>query len=217
MRFDCDFDAAIFDMDGTLLDTMPYWRFTTLEFLLAHQLPIRDDALLRMYGTSSRKLLMEIAQRENVEMDRVAMIHEIEGYMHRHYLYDAHLKTPSVPAFLRHLRDHGVRMCVATGSPREYARDGLERLGILEYFDFVTDNYEGPFTKDQPEYFHWLMDRLGVAADRCWVFEDAVYAMRAAKAAGIRVCAIEDDTQASDRDAIRALADQYILDYDELM
>ena len=60
MRFDFDLDAAIFDNDGTLLDTMPYWRFTTLEFLLAHQLPIETEMLSRMYLTSSRKLLTEI-------------------------------------------------------------------------------------------------------------------------------------------------------------
>ena len=54
-----DFEAAIFDMDGTLLNTMPYWRYTSLEYLLAHQLPVREDILLRMYATSSRRLLAE--------------------------------------------------------------------------------------------------------------------------------------------------------------
>jgi len=217
LKWNYDLDAAIFDMDGTLLDTMPYWRYTSLEYLLAHQLPVTADVLARMYSTSSRRLLMEYGERLGVEIDRAAMIAELEGYMNRHYLYDAHFKTPSVPAFLDRLKAAGVKMCVATGSPREYARNGLGRLGILDRFEFVTDNYEGAFTKNQPEYFEAVAERLGVRPERCWVFEDALYAMRTAKASGLRVCAIEDGAQIADREGIMEIADAYIRDYSELM
>ena len=215
--FNYDFDAAIFDMDGTLLDTMPYWRYTTLEFMLHHQLPVSDELLTRMYKTSSRRLVMQISDQNGLNLDRQAVVAEMEGYMNRHYLYDANLKCPSVPAFLEKLKRQGVRMCVATGSPREYARNGLRRLGLLDYFDFVTDNYEGPLTKDRPGYFDALLARLGTTRERCWVFEDALYAMESAKASGLRVCAIEDDAQLADREGIKALADVYIRDYAELM
>ncbi|MBQ8963878.1 MAG: HAD family phosphatase [Clostridia bacterium] len=215
--FNYDFDAAIFDMDGTLLDTMPYWRYTTLEFMLHHQLPVSDELLTRMYKTSSRRLVMQVSDQNGLNLDRRAVITEMEGYMNRHYLYDANLKCPSVPAFLERLKRQGVRMCVATGSPRAYARNGLRRLGLLDYFDFVTDNYEGALTKDKPGYFDALLDRLRVSRERCWVFEDALYAMESAKASGLRVCAIEDDAQLADREGIRALADVYIRDYAELM
>ena len=215
MKF--DFDAAIFDMDGTLLDTMPYWRYTSLEYLLAHQLPVTQEVLSRMYATSSRKLLMEYGAQLGLSIDRAEMIRELEAFMNRHYLYDAHYKKPSVPAFLKALRDNGVRMCVATGAPREYAGNGLRRLGLIDCFEFVTDNYEGRLTKDKPGYFDDLLARLGVSADRCWVFEDALYAMKSAKASGLRVCAIEDDAQIADREEIRRLADVYIRDYTELM
>ena len=136
-----DFDAAIFDMDGTLLDTMRYWRYTSLEYLLAHQLPVRSEDLMRMEWTSSRALVKEIAEREGFDIGSwQTMVGELEEFMNRHYLHDAK-RRENVPELLEKLRDMGKPMCVATGAPRQYARNGLSRLGILKYFEFVTDCY----------------------------------------------------------------------------
>ena len=215
MKF--DFEAAIFDMDGTLLDSQRYWRYTSLEYLLAHGIPARPEYLLRMNGTSSRKLLMEIAEAEGIAIDRDAMVHEIEAYMDRHYIHDAPLKTPAVPAFLERLRREGIRMCIATVSPCDSLREGLRRVGILDYFEFIFNEKGGRNAKDDPGYFSRVLDRLGVPAERCWVFEDALNAVRSAKSLGLRVCAIEEETQIANRDQIEALADLYIRDYAELL
>lgn len=212
-----DFDAAIFDMDGTLLDTMRYWRYTSLEYLLAHQLPVRPEDLARMEWTSSRALVKEIAEREGFDMGSwQTMVGELEEFMNRHYLHDAK-RRENVPELLEKLRGMGKPMCVATGAPRQYARNGLSRLGILKYFEFVTDCYEFGMNKSQPEYFEEVARRLGTKPERCAVFEDALYAMKSAKTAGCRVVAIEDSTARLQRDEIRAIADRYILNYSELL
>ena len=212
-----DFDAAIFDMDGTLLDTMRYWRYTSLEYLLAHQLPVRPEDLARMEWTSSRALVKEIAEREGFDMGSwQTMVGELEEFMNRHYLHDAK-RRENVPELLEKLRGMGKPVCVATGAPRQYARNGLSRLGILKYFEFVTDCYEFGMDKSQPEYFEEVARRLGTKSERCVVFEDALYAMKSAKTAGCRVVAIEDSTARLQRDEIRAIADRYILNYSELL
>ena len=212
-----DFDAAIFDMDGTLLDTMRYWRYTSLEYLLAHQLPVRPEDLTRMEWTSSRALVKEIAEREGFDIGSwQTMVGELEDFMNRHYLHDAK-RRENVPELLAKLRGMGKPRGVATGSPRQYARNGLSRLGILKYFEFVTDCYEFGMDKSQPEYFEEVARRLGTKPERCAVFEDALYAMKSAKAAGCRVVAIEDSTARLQRDEIRAIADRYIQNYSELL
>lgn len=212
-----DFDAAIFDMDGTLLDTMRYWRYTSLEYLLAHQLPVRPEDLARMEWTSSRALVKEIAEREGFDMGSwQTMVGELEEFMNRHYLHDAK-RRENVPELLEKLRGMGKPVCVATGAPRQYARNGLSRLGILKYFEFVTDCYEFGMDKSQPEYFEEVARRLGTKPERCVVFEDALYAMKSAKTAGCRVVAVEDSTARLQRDEIRAIADRYILNYSELL
>lgn len=212
-----DFDAAIFDMDGTLLDTMRYWRYTSLEYLLAHQLPVRPEDLARMEWTSSRALVKESAEREGFDMGSwQTMVGELEEFMNRHYLHDAK-RRENVPELLEKLRGMGKPMCVATGAPRQYARNGLSRLGILKYFEFVTDCYEFGMDKSQPEYFEEVARRLGTKSERCVVFEDALYAMKSAKTAGCRVVAIEDSTARLQCDEIRAIADRYILNYSELL
>ncbi len=212
-----DFDAAIFDMDGTLLDTMRYWRYTSLEYLLAHQLPVRPEDLARMEWTSSRALVKKIAEREGFDMGSwQTMVGELEEFMNRHYLHDAK-RRENVPELLERLRGMGKPMCVATGAPRQYARNGLSRLGILKYFEFVTDCYEFGMDKSQPEYFEEVARRLGTKPEKCVVFEDALYAMKSAKTAGCRVVAIEDSTARLQRDEIRAIADRYILNYSELL
>ncbi len=212
-----DFDAAIFDMDGTLLDTMRYWRYTSLEYLLAHQLPVRPEDLARMEWTSSRALVKEIAEREGFDMGSwQTMVGELEEFMNRHYLHDAK-RRENVPELLEKLRGMGKPMCVATGAPRECARNGLSRLGILKYFEFVTDCYEFGMDKSQPEYFEEVARRLGTKPEKCVVFEDALYAMKSAKTAGCRVVAIEDSTARLQRDEIRTIADRYILNYSELL
>ena len=210
------FDAAMFDVDGTILCTMPYWRLTTLEFLLGRGV-IPDEADLgRMFYMSGRKLVAELIEKYGIDCSLDDVYHATEGYMLRHYREDA-VPKPGLEAYLEKLGARGVRMCVGTASLKEFIAETLERLGLDGHFAFITDNRERGMEKSDPEFFRRVAARLGVDVRRMCVFEDALYAIRGAKEAGCPVIAILDSTQEAHWDEIRALADHAIADYRELL
>lgn len=210
------FEYAIFDMDGTLLDSMPYWRYVSLEYLILHKQPVPNELLVRMYHTPAMKLLTEYSEQHALGWPRERIFAEIEELMNRHYLLDVRPKGSS-PAYLSYLKEKGIRMCVATTTSRLYAANALRRQGMDTYFSLIMDDATAPCSKKHAEYFRWLAQQLGTTPDRCVVFEDAYYSMCAAKEAGMRVVAIEDGSQEPDRAQIRALADEYIQDYTQIM
>lgn len=217
MKLNFDFDAAIFDMDGTLLDSMLYWRYATLEYLLRYRIPFGNEDLLNMRDIATVRHIREIARREGFDYGTdEALLAEVEQIMIRHYREDT-LPKDGVGEFLGTMRQKNVPLCVATASPSEGARIGLERAGIAQYFDFIMDRRDIGCSKGDPQAFVNIAARLGTTPDRCVVFEDAFYAVRGAKEAGCRVVAIEDSTSALKREEIKALADVYVACYSELM
>ena len=211
-----EFDAALFDLDGTLLSTMRYWRLTTLEYLLAHDVIPDQEDLGRLFYMSGRKLLAELIEKYGLLCDWEKVSRATEGYMLRHYRLDAQPK-PGAAAYLEALARRGVRMCVGTASLREFVAEALERLELARHFDFITDNRELGLEKSDPEFFRRVAARLGVRVERMCVFEDALYAIRGAKEAGCPVIAILDPTQIHHRDEILQLADCAVEDYRGLM
>lgn len=210
------FKAAMFDMDGTLLRTMRYWRLTTLEFLFSMGIFPTDAEMARVITTSSRRLCQEILEKRGISMTREEILCKLESYMHRHYLNDATAK-PRVAEYLQKLKDKGIPMCIGTAAPRQFAIDALTRLGLIDYFDFVADGYQYGINKTSPDFFHLMAEKMGVAAKDMCVFEDALYSIRSAKEAGCSVVGIEDVTAAPDRDEIIRLSDIYIKEYEELL
>ncbi len=214
MKF--EFKGAIFDMDGTLLDSMRYWRLGAIEYLLAHQLPVPEEIYPTLFYKSTMRHLKQALEGMGLPFDGATIWQEVCGRMRKHYLEDIGPK-PFVREYLEMLREKGVRMCVATASPKDYACAALARHGLHGYFEFITDENGMGTTKKDEAFFHRLASRLGVPMADCVMFEDALYSIRTAKNAGIRVCAIEDESMRLDREEIVGLADRYMSGYAQLL
>lgn len=199
--------GAIFDMDGTLLDTMSAWATVGRDFMRAKGKtppPDVDERMLRMSLTEGAEYLRSLGIDESPAQIRAALNRFVDGF----YQNDAPLK-PGVKEFLGALRAAGVRMCVATASDRAQAEAAFARLGVLSYFDRILTCTELGTTKAEPGIFDAARAAMGTPRAQTWVFEDARHAAETARRAGYPVCAVFDASE-PDRAGLTAASDVYL-------
>ncbi len=213
------YKAAIFDMDGTILDSMYYWRLSSLEYILAHKLPLNDELLSGIFKRGAGmtvKMSYELAGKSTYEKDLPEISKKLVGYVHSHYQSDVHPK-PYAIAFLEKLKSEGVRCCVATATDKKYASEALKVHGMDKYFEFIFDESDAGCNKSHIRFFEKVVEKLGCDKADCVMFEDAVYSIKTAKKFGMRVVGIEDSYTVEGPEAVKSLVDQYIVDYSELL
>ena len=203
---------AIFDMDGTLTDSMHFWCDLGAEYLCAKG-KVPDARLKWMIQT----MTMEETAQHFIDTFGIpgppeAIIGEMEEMMAVHYRRDVPLK-PGLEAYLDHLAARGVRMYVATATAAPLACGCLERLGALGRFEGLISCESLGVSKTRPDIYLEAARRLGAAPGDCAVYEDALYAARTAKAAGFYTVGVYEASLASDWPALSALAHETITDW----
>lgn len=210
------FSGAIFDMDGTLTDSMPLWQNTGERFLAARGLTLPDGAMEDLKPLSMVQTARYLRERFSLPDTEQAIMDELNSLVEKGYCETAPVKRDILP-FLEKLRKAGVAMCVATATDRYLAEAILRRTGIWDCFQFLLTCTELGAGKDNPAVFERALEKLGTAKDDTIVFEDALHAVQTAKSAGFRVVAIQDDSCREDAAEIRKTADRYIYQYEEVI
>ena len=132
------------------------------------------------------------------------------------YKYEVKEK-PGCTCFLEYLKSRGIKMGIATSNNRSMVDAVLNSLNMKDYFEVITTSDEVKKGKPAPDVYLRTAELLGVEPEKCLVFEDVVAGVIAGKAAGMKVCAIEDDFSKDVRERKKELADYYIDDYRELL
>lgn len=198
--------AAVFDMDGTLTDSMSAW--TGLYEILFDRLGLKtpSDFLMKVNHLPMQRRMDVIVELYSVDIDPVAVYEWWYEQIYDYYLNVFKVKPYTLDA-LNALKKAGVRMAVATASDKRLV-DAFVRGNSLDgYFAAATDLTEVSRPKSSPDIYLKSARKLGVTPDECLVFEDTLIPIKAAKSGGFRVCGVRDDCSASDADEIIRLSD----------
>ncbi|MFR1517190.1 MAG: HAD family hydrolase [Clostridia bacterium] len=201
--------AAIFDVDGTLLDSMPIWENAAAIYLKKRGIEAEAGLGRKLYSMSMQEGAAYLQEQYGVPLPASAIIEGVGAVVSEFYLREAPLK-PHVKSFLSGLKEKGIPMAVATSNERPAVEAAFRRLALSEYFVEIFTCSEIGAGKTQPEIFLRAADTLR-AEPRCtWVFEDAFYAARTARAAGFRVAGVYDASGEEDIERLKEQSDLYL-------
>lgn len=208
--------GAIFDLDGTLLDSMPYWASVGLRFLQERNIVVSDveELSLRLKTMTLREAAIFFQKEYQVHDSVEEICRQIDHMIEDDYLYRAPLKD-GVRNMLERLHKQGIHMCVASATSHTLVEAALRRVGVLKYFQFIVTCGDLNTSKNQPYIFDECARRLGTDKTTTGVFEDSLHCVRTASRAGYPVIGVYDASAASEETEIRSLCCQYIRDWEE--
>lgn len=210
-----EIDAVIFDLDGTLYDSMWMWESIDIEFLGSFGLAMPDDLQECIEGMSFSETAVYFKQRFNIPWTLDEIKSKWNEMAMDKYGHEVSLKK-GAGEFVRKLKDRGIPMAIASSNSRQLIDVVLKSSRMMDYFDAVVISCEVPHGKPAPDVYLLAAERLHAEPTRCIVFEDIVPGIVGGKAAGMRVCGVEDEYSLQCREEKQALADEYIIDFDEI-
>lgn len=208
--------AFLFDLDGTLVDSMWIWESIDVEYLERFGLKLPEDLQSCIEGMSFSETARYFKERFSIPDSLEEMKADWNRMAWEKYTREVPLKS-GIREFLRYHRDRGVKMAVATSNSRELAEAVIAAHGLTDIFDVIVTGCDVAHGKPSPDVYLEAAVRLGVNPSECLVFEDVVAGIQAGRNAGMEVAAVEDAYSLYQERQKKELADLYIADYQELL
>lgn len=208
--------AVIFDLDGTVVDSMWMWEAIDIEYLAKFGIPLPPDLQKNISGMSFKDTAVYFKETFGIPDSLEQIKSDWNDMAMDKYCNEVPLK-PGVLEFLKKLKERGIKTGIATSNSKELAFAVLAALGLTPYFDEVHMSCEVKQGKPAPDIYLLVAECLSVAPEQCLVFEDIPEGIQAGKAAGMKVCGVEDAFSAAYREEKTELADYYITHYDEVV
>lgn len=206
--------GAIFDFDGTLFDSMHVWkgiRYKYIEYMGLKLTKEDEEALKGMYLTDS---LLYAKKRFGLTQSNEELLAGFFEYIKGRYMVEAEPKNDIID-FLEKLKAKGVKMGIATATGEPALEAVMEKYGMLGYFSAICSTFTVGASKTEPKVYDVVLEKLGTDKETTWVFEDALYAAKTAKANGYNLVGIYDPSE-PETEELKRISDIYINNYSEI-
>ncbi len=211
-----NFKGAIFDLDGTLLDSMHIWHDVDEEFFRRRNLKVTPEYIEVIKNMHLKAAAVYTKEKYGIKEDIEEIVEEWLELCAQGYLNDVDLKE-GVFEYLKMLHDKGIKMAFATASEKQVCEGVLKKHRIFDFFETFAYVSEINIGKTEPDIYLLAAERMGLTASECIVFEDIIEGIRGAKKGNFTVCGVYDKSSADDEEEIREVADYYIKSFKELL
>jgi 16S rRNA pseudouridine516 synthase len=208
--------AVLFDLDGTLVDSMTMWGDIDVEYLKKFHLPVPEGLQQAIEGLSMYQTAVYFKETFAIKDSLERIMDDWNRMAYEKYTTEIPLKD-GVRKFLEMLKQRGIPCGIATSNSRILTEAILKSHQVEDYFSVMVTGDEIVNGKPDPEVYLEAAKKLGTAPEDCLVFEDIPFGIMAGKRAGMTVCAVEDAYSMKDREEKLRLADFYIKSYEELL
>lgn len=207
--------AALFDLDGTLVDSMWMWENIDIEFLKKHKIDMPENLQKEIEGMGFTENAIYFKKRFHIQESIDEIKEEWNKMAYDKYLTQVPMKKGAL-SFLKELKVKGFKLGIATSNSRELAKAVINVHGLDKLFDTICTACDVGFGKPSPDIYLKVADDLGIEPSQCIVFEDIPNGILAGKNANMKVCTIFDNYSVKQEKEKRSLADYYINSYEDI-
>ena len=210
-----NFKAGIFDLDGTILNSMPVWDNLGADYLKSYNIepPMNLREILKPMSLAQAA---EYFRKEFGITETSSEIVNQANKMLEYAYFNTIEEKPGVYGFLENLKASDIKMCIATATDKYLVEAALKRLNLIGYFDFIITCKCVGAGKDSPVIYLEALKKLGTDIYETIIFEDSLHAIKTAKNAGFIVAGVYDPSAQEDLEEIKKICDYFIEDFNLL-